>query len=221
MNLPYGLLAHTWLWAAAALFILVLVPLVWRAPWARLADESQLHVYLGSCVALMLLWTIKATTIPGLEFHYLGATLLTLMFGWHLAVVAIGIVLAGTVIGGAGDWQTFPMNVLAMGVVPVTASYLIYRVVDRKLPNNFFIYIFLCAFFGAGAAIIAAYLVACTLLVWSGAYGFGQLAGEYLPLAPLIAFPEAFITGMMMTLIVVYRPNWANTFDDERYLKGR
>ena len=221
MNFPYGLLPYTWHWAAALIFVAILAPVVYRAPWSRLKDEKQLHVYLGTCVALLLLWTIRARTMPGLEYHYLGATLLTLLFGWRLAIVAISVVLAGSVISGASDWQSFPMNALTMGMVPVTASYLIYRTVDRRLPNNFFIYIFLCAFFGAGAAVTTATITACLLLLWSGAYSFEQLANQYFPLAPLLAFPEAFITGMLMTLIVVYRPDSVGTFDDERYIRNK
>ena len=32
---------------------------------------------------------------------------------------------------------------------------------------------------------------------------------------------EAFLTGGVMALIVVYRPHWCSTFDDARYLRPR
>jgi uncharacterized membrane protein len=32
---------------------------------------------------------------------------------------------------------------------------------------------------------------------------------------------EAMLTGMLVTLAVVYRPQWVATFDDERYIVGR
>jgi len=34
-----------------------------------------------------------------------------------------------------------------------------------------------------------------------------------------LAFGEATISGMLMTLLVVYRPSWVATFDDGRYLQ--
>jgi uncharacterized membrane protein len=34
-------------------------------------------------------------------------------------------------------------------------------------------------------------------------------------------FPEAFVTGMLITIFVVYHPDWVKTFDDDRYIKGK
>jgi uncharacterized membrane protein len=39
-----------------------------------------------------------------------------------------------------------------------------------------------------------------------------------LPFYFLMDWAEAFATGMMVTLMVVYRPEWVATFDDARYL---
>jgi uncharacterized membrane protein len=36
-----------------------------------------------------------------------------------------------------------------------------------------------------------------------------------------MAWSEAFATGMLITLMVVYRPAWVATFDDRRYLLGK
>jgi uncharacterized membrane protein len=37
----------------------------------------------------------------------------------------------------------------------------------------------------------------------------------------LLSWPEAFTTGLMLTLLVVYKPQWVSTFDDERYLNDK
>jgi uncharacterized membrane protein len=37
----------------------------------------------------------------------------------------------------------------------------------------------------------------------------------------MLAFGEATLTGMLMTLFVVYKPAWVGTFDDARYLRRR
>ena len=55
----------------------------------------------------------------------------------------------------------------------------------------------------------------------AGAYEWEYLSGEYLPYFLLLAFSEAWLSGMVMTLFVVYRPNWVLTFDDSRYLTGK
>jgi uncharacterized membrane protein len=36
-----------------------------------------------------------------------------------------------------------------------------------------------------------------------------------------LAFGEATLSGMVLTLAVVYRPRWVATFDDARYISGR
>lgn len=43
----------------------------------------------------------------------------------------------------------------------------------------------------------------------------------YLPYFIALGFGEAVVSGMLTTLLVVYRPTWVTTFDDERYLHGR
>ena len=53
------------------------------------------------------------------------------------------------------------------------------------------------------------------------AYPGEQLVEESLQYLPLFMFPEAFVTGMLITIFVVYRPDWVATFDDERYLRGK
>ena len=45
--------------------------------------------------------------------------------------------------------------------------------------------------------------------------------GEYLPTVLQLAFGEATLTGMLLTLAVAYRPQWVTTFDDARYLDRR
>ena len=221
MNLPYESLPAEWLWIAGALFGVAIAWVLWRAPWSWLREREHLHVFLGYCVALLLMWSIRANAIPGFEYHYLGATLATLMFGWRLACVALSLVLAGTVLNGASDWQAFPVNALTMVLTPVLLSHAIFRIVDTRLPNNIFVYIFVCGYFGAGAAVLGAGVLTSVLLVGGGVRSFERLAHDYFPFAPLMFFMEAFISGMLVAIFVVMRPNWVSTFDDARYLKRR
>ncbi|PWB53959.1 MAG: hypothetical protein C3F18_07045, partial [Nitrosomonadales bacterium] len=104
MNFPDGLLPPSWQWLAHLLFVAVLGGAVYRAPWRRLRDNDQLHLFLGLCVALMLLWSIKTGIKPGLNFHLLGATVFTLMFGPWLAIVGLGVVLLGVTFYGLSGW---------------------------------------------------------------------------------------------------------------------
>jgi len=218
MDLTDALFSPAWLWSGHVVFALVTLGIIRHAPWRRLTDNATQQVWFGACVVLMGLWSIKAGIKPGLDFHLLGATALSLMFGPELAIAAVAVVLLMVTAFGIGGWQSFSLNMLCMGVVPVAVSRAIYRVVDGKLPNHFFVYIFLNAFIGGGIAIVSSGLAATALLWASGGYSGDYLAHQYLPYYLLMAWSEALTTGMAMTLMVVYRPQWVATFDDARYI---
>ena len=62
-------------------------------------------------------------------------------------------------------------------------------------------------------------LTICFVLSEAGAYTQDYLHSEYLPFYILMAWSEAVLTGMAVTLMAAYRPDWLVTFDDKRYLK--
>ncbi|MEJ2360870.1 MAG: energy-coupling factor ABC transporter permease [Gammaproteobacteria bacterium] len=218
MNIPHGMLPPTWLLIGLAIYLLTWWVVLRTSPWKRLLDNSLSHGFLGTCVLILVLWHITTQQLPGLNYHYLGATLLALMFRWQLAFVGVNLVLVGMWLSGDGHWQTLPINALTMGLIPILVSYGIYRLVDSKLPNHLFVYLFLNAFFGAALTIGVAFTVSGLLLTSAGVYHLDYLVNEYFPFLPLMMFPESFITGMLMTLAVVFYPQWVLTFDDARYL---
>lgn len=221
MNLSDGLFTAEWYWAGHILLALVLGLAVFRAPWHRLKDAAQLNVWLGACVFLMGIWSIKAGIRPGLNFHMLGATVLTLMMGPYLAILGMVIVVTAITLNGGAGWESFSLNVLLMGALPVSVSYAIYRSTDKHLPNNYFIYIFVNAFFGAAVSMVVSGAAASALMWLSGAYKADYLLHQYLPFFILLGWSEAMLSGMVMSLMVAYRPQWVGTFDDERYIKNK
>ena len=221
MNLTDNLLPAQWYWFGHALLAIILIKIAQSAPWQRLGNPKKLNIWLGASVVIMAIWSIKAGIKPGLNFHLLGATAFTLMFGPQLAIFALLLVLTGITLSGAAGWNSFSVNALTMIVLPVWISHTLYRQVDRHLPNHFFVYIFLNAFLGAGLAITATGLGATWLLALSEAYKLPYLYSQYLPYYMLMAWSEAMSTGMMMTLMVVFRPEWVSTFDDTRYIRNK
>jgi len=218
MNIPHGMLSQTWLWSGAGIYLLTWIVVLRTTPWRRLLDNSLSHGFLGTCVLLLVLWHIAIRQFPGLNYHFLGATLLMLMFRWQLAFVGINLILAGMILNGEGQWQTLPINAMTMGLIPILTGYGLYRLVETKLPNHLFVYLFLNAFFGAAITIGVAVTVSALLLASAGVYHLDFLLTEYLPFLPLMMFPESFITGMLTTLAVVFYPQWVLTFDDAKYL---
>jgi ABC-type Co2+ transport system permease subunit len=73
------------------------------------------------------------------------------------------------------------------------------------------------AFFGGAAAMWAACIAAALLL---SAYMPADLPADAPVMAVLLmlGFAEAMLTGMLATMMAVYKPRWIGTFSDERYL---
>ena len=216
MNLPDGLLDGGW--TAWLLFVAGVGLAAWRAPWHVLADSNRLHVFLGTIVALLLLWHLKAGVKPGLSLHLLGATFLTLCYGWALAGIGLCLVLVGASLNGTAGWQAFAVNALLMAGVGVAASHAVHRLVDRMLPRHMFVYIFGKGFFAAALTVFAVGAASCLLLTPAGAYSGEYLSSEYLPYFFLLGFSEAWLSGMLTTLLAVYRPELLADFDDAQFL---
>lgn len=205
------------LWAACGILFIFMFR---HARWAMLKDRANLNVFLAATVAVLGLWLIKTGIKPGLNFHLLGATALTLMFRPWFALLAISLICAAVAIQ-SGQLNAFPANLLLLGGVPVALSWSIYRFVDGRLNNHMFVYIFLNGFFGAALSVGGVGLASTLFAAGLGVYPMAYLLENYLPYFLLIAWSEAFATGMIITLLVVYRPEWVATFDDRRYLHGK
>lgn len=221
VNLTDNLLGETWYWAAWFVWILLFAHSILRAPWGRLKDSEQFNVWLGMVVILTLVWSMKAGIKQGLGLHLLGATVFTLSFGTRLAFIGLSVVVAGITLNGAAGVFAFAINALLLAGVGVGLSQMLFRAFFRLFPKHLFIYIFMNGFLGAGLTVIGVGLSAVLLLSLAGAYPLEYLLGEYLPYFMLLGFSEAWLSGMVMTLLVIYRPNWVLTFDDSRYLTDK
>lgn len=221
MNFPATLFPPAWHWVAAFVSVMVLFRIATRAPWRRLATNTQRNLLFGLAIALALLWSMKAGVRPGLNLHLMGAMAATLALGPHLAVVSMTIALTALAANGGIEWGAWPINFVLMVLVPVGFATLIRRAIEATLPSHFFIFIFILSFLGAAAVVVLQGLVASVVMVVAGAYPFEFLASEYLPYFILLGFSEAWISGAVITLLVVYRPEWVWAFDDKRYLTGK
>ncbi|MCZ4306517.1 energy-coupling factor ABC transporter permease [Zoogloeaceae bacterium G21618-S1] len=221
MNFTAGLFAEGWLWGAYALAALVLVWIVRTGPWASLCRPERINVWLGTSVALMLVWRMKAGVLPGLDLHLLGAMVATLLFGPQLAMAVLGIVLAAVTLATGGDWQSLGLNWLVMVVWPVVVAEGVRRQVALRLPRHFFVYVFVVAFFGSAATVMAQGVLASVLLSLAEVYSLDFLASDYLPYFLLLGFSEAWLSGAVITVMVIYRPDWVASFDDRLYLKNK
>jgi uncharacterized membrane protein len=217
MDIPANLLPVASLWIAALVYLVLLAAAALTAPWGKLLDKEGSNIYFGAVAFIAVVWILRAGIEPGHNYHLLGATALCLMFGWQFALMAVSLVLVITTWQGPAGWETFAVNALVMGAVPVLFTRFMLYACQRWLPHNFFIYVFINAFLtGALSMLLCGYAASAVL-----AMADYMPASSYLQVIPLLMFGEAFLNGMLMILLVAYKPQWVATFHDRWYLDGK
>jgi uncharacterized membrane protein len=190
-------------------------------PWRRLTTPAMAQAFPGAVVLSLALWSIRPPPLGGIEIHFLGATVLTLMFGPRLAVLALSLVIVGTAAFGRLDPAVLSLHLLVLAFLPVAASRAVLWAAERWLPRNIFVYLFIPSFLGAALTLAVTGAVGLGLIGILADAARADMAWQSLPFCLLLTFGEATLSGMVLTLMVVYRPNWVGTFDDARYLRMR
>lgn len=223
MSFNAELLHPIWWWLAHFLLVPLMAWAIWRAQWSRLAHPGDANVLFASILLLWLMWrlAVSISQSPGLEFHLLLVTTVTLMFGWPFAILATALAQAILTMEGQAAWSGYAVNVLNNGVVAVGMTVLTFRLAHWWLPKHFFIYIYFCAFVGGALSMLVSRFLGMLILVTSGAYTLEQLHSQYFSILPIMLFPEAFVNGAIMTLLVVFKPQWVGSFRDDQYLHGK
>ena len=192
----------------------LLVALALR-PWRLFAGAPALLTPMLAVLAVLpWLWALPALHHLPLQLQWSGAVLVLLMLGWPLAVPVLLLV-------GLLAWAVSPMpaaSALALavwqGVVPATFALLLGAALRRWLPAHPFVYVLGRGFLGAVVCLFAAGLLA-------------QQFGAPLPGVPsglgrvarwLMAWGDAFVTGMLTAIFVAFKPEWLLTWSDARYL---
>ncbi len=186
-----------------------------RAQWAE-RDIPWVPVVIAT-VALMVLWQIRAGTMPGLSLHLLGAMLCTLVFGPALAVLPLSIALLSLYVTMQEGLAYLGLNACLLVFWPVILSVGFSRLVAR-LPTNIFVFIFVGGFFAsAGVVLLTGWTLAGVLWLMQ-VYPWAGMLEDFASYWLLVAFSEAWLTGMLLTVLVVYRPEQVAMFDAVRYI---
>ncbi|MEJ2611058.1 MAG: energy-coupling factor ABC transporter permease [Candidatus Thiodiazotropha sp.] len=221
MELDGNLFSENTLWWLAGLFVCVLIYALWLAPWQRLTRKNLLHVFFGAIVGLIVLWHMRGQVQAGLSFHLLGVTVITLMFGWSMAIIAASIALFAVSLNAGYGWEGYVISFLTVVLVPITLSQISLVLVRSWLPKQFFIYVLGNGFLTAWLAGYVSGYLAIMLLILSGAYTMAELQVTIMPFFPLMFFPEALVNGWIITMLVLFFPACVYSFSDEQYLHGK
>lgn len=199
-------------------YLLVVVLLLRFGGRLQWPSTDSVNTVTAATVAILILWQLKAALHPLLPLHFLGITALTLMAGARGALVAASL-LAVTNSLWHDTLPSLSLELLCLVVVPVLVSRSALFVVRALLPRHLFIYIFVAGFLGSALALSAGYGLRSLLLAHWGWVSWSQAVSQGIELLPLLAFPEALMNGMAVTLMAVYRPQWLATFDEQRFLR--
>jgi uncharacterized membrane protein len=140
------------------------------------------------------------------------------MFGARLASIGVAIAGVAAAAAGATAWSTLAEELLIGAGSAIAVSALVLRAVERWLPAHVFIYIFVAAFGAAGCAALVADTALWSLIERPLALRVDGTA--LVAVALMLAFAEATLTGMVVAILVAYRPGCLATFDDRRYLRS-
>jgi uncharacterized membrane protein len=184
-------------------------------PWFKIqGDREAQNVLILATLAMMGMRWFNTNAFQGISLHFLCAGVATLMFGARFALWVTALVsLVAWPTNNA--WHGPFFDFLATGAIPIAVVSTIAWGVLRWLPTNLFVYV-LCTAFGGGAISIAiSNLFKAAMTTWI----FQDVPSwPYLIATPMLMFGEGFFCGGIIVMVVVYRPQWCISFDDERYL---
>jgi uncharacterized membrane protein len=198
----------------AALALIALSAALWLQPW-RMLQGNLLTPALAAVVLLPWLWLLPQKMPQGLQIQLSGACLMVLILGWPLAVPVLALVAVAVWAIGHNDAPTVLSQWVWMGLAPATLALGIGHALRRWLPPHPFVYTLGRGFLGTAAAV---FLSGALMEVLHRLVG-GVVPEQVLVARWLMAWGDAFLTGMVTAIFVAFAPQWLATWSDARYLK--
>jgi uncharacterized membrane protein len=183
-------------------------------PW-RMLRGPLLTPALAAAVLLPCFWLLPQNMPQGLQIQLSGASLLVLMLGWPLAVPVLCVVALAVWALGHNEVNTVLSQLVWIGLAPASFTMILGLVLRRWLPPNPFVYTLGRGFLGTAVAV---FLSGVLLEVLHRLVG-GAMQEQVLIARWLMAWGDAFLTGMFTATFVAFAPQWLATWSDARYLK--
>ena len=174
-----------------------------------------LATWLATLLVLPVLWSLPLWHPGQLQLQWSGACLVELCLGWPLAVPTLALVGLATALVSQAPWPVVLDLTLWQGLVPATILLLIGTGLRRHAPHHPFVYVLGRGFLGTVVSLFAS-----SLLAGAAGHSLPQVGTELAWVAHwLMAWGDAFITGMMAAIFVAFRPQWLATWSDRLYLQ--
>ena len=198
----------------ALLVVPALALSLWLRPWRLLAGGRLLTPLLATLALLPWLWALPTLHANPLQLQWSGACLVLLMLGWPLAIPVLCLTAVLAALLASLGWAEALALAAWLGVVPATIGLGAGAAIRRFLGTHPFVYLLGRAFAGSVLSLFLAGL----LRQWSGPLP-GLASGLPLVAQWLTAWGDAFVTGMLCTIFVAYRPQWLATWSDALALR--
>lgn len=203
------------------IYVPVIIWAIGRSPWVELfTDSRRQHLLFGTVFILFMLWLVRRDFDTGVSYHFLGMTAVTLLLDWPLAILGGLVAQLGLLLLGRQDLAALGVNGTLLILLPVLITEVCALCVERTQPRNPFVYIFCSGFFAAALSALLCLLVALGLLWFDERFAMPEWLEDFVGYLWLIIFPEAFINGVVISALVVFCPEWLETFNRTRYLSA-
>lgn len=200
-------------WLELALALPALIAALALKPW-RMLRGPLLSPTLAALALLPWFWLLPQQLPQGLQVQLSGASLLALILGWPLAVPVLALVALQVWALGQHDAPTVLSQWVWLGLVPATLALGWGALLRRWLPAHPFIYTLGRGFIGTALAVFGAGLLQELVQRWL----VGASLDDALVARWLMAWGDAFLTGMFCAIFVAFAPQWLATWSDQRYL---
>lgn len=205
-------LFHPALLGASAVAAVVLVGWALRHASVRALDPRRANVYFLLCAAAAVLAQVATTLTAGTRVHLLVVPLLTLVFGPALAIAGGTAALGLTLTIAPQRWPGLGLATLTAVAVPALATHGWRWLVARWLPAHPFVFLLGAGFFGGVVAWLATLAVGMAALLAVGV-SWVALRDGLTAAAVLLALPEGFVTGAVLSGLAIYHPEWVDGYE--------
>ena len=197
------------------LLSLALIGALLFQPWRLLVGGLKLTPLLATLTLVPWLWAMPTLHKMPLQLQGSGACLVVLMLGWPLAVPVLCLVGVITMLISPMDWEIALDLTVWLGLVPATLALAMGAAVRRWIGLHLFVYVLARAFLGTALCVF----VAGVLAQWTGHNMPGIDDDLSLVAHWLVAWGDAFLTGLFTAIMVAFKPEWLATWSDKLYLK--
>ncbi len=188
--------------------------------WKRLYGVPvRLHLFIALFLALGFFWCFISIPVNKvLLVHPIFVTSIALIFGFRLSLLFGALALLVSHVAESLYWENYGFHFLTGVCVPVLVTFLVHKLIQRIKLKILFFYTLGVGFIGGMLSIVGAGLSSLALLwVFDSTLYWPALDHIYLYL--LLAFPEGFCNGVIVSSLTVLKPDLLKTFDEDFYLR--